>query len=173
MELDPEVDDRYAMHVEGNRFVTPSGCRMPQVCVVTNTPVSERDMVFTHLYWSPPWVALTLLLGGLPLIICYFATRKCCAITFGLSPEVRKKKRIVIAIKILVSLALLGGVILLSMAGPHNKAAETGMLVCLLLFFISVVVVFVGNSTLRIANHRDGLFWIKGFSREYLEQLEL
>jgi hypothetical protein len=42
-----------------------------------------------------------------------------------------------------------------------------------LLSVASLIALFVGNSPLRVVDHRDGLFWVKGFSQEYLDGLEL
>jgi hypothetical protein len=40
-----------------------------------------------------------------------------------------------------------------------------------ILFLACVVAIFVGNSPLRVVDHRNELFWVKGFSEAYMAEL--
>jgi hypothetical protein len=70
--------------VDGKCLVVASGTVLPPVCVKTNQPVSEGDLVRKQFDWCSPWVALLLLVNVLVLLIVYFIVHKKCSLTFGL-----------------------------------------------------------------------------------------
>ncbi len=61
--------------VDGNCLVVASRTVLPPVCVKTNQPVSEDDLVCRDLRWCSPWILLLILLSGLLLILVYFLAR--------------------------------------------------------------------------------------------------
>jgi len=161
------------MHVDGDAFVAPSGCTMPTICVLTNVPVREKDMVFTNLYWTPNSVAPWGLLGGLPLIFSYMVGREICSITFGLHPTIRRRKIFFTILKLIASMSLLAGSVCLAATDSRSSLIEPAMWGFFILFLVSVVLIFVGNKPLRVVKYQAGMFWIKGFSQEYLDSLEI
>ncbi len=169
----PITEEENSVRVDGDALVLPSGCTMPMVCVKTNRPVTEKDMVFTNLYWCPLWVAGLVLLSGCLLIIVYFLVRKECAITFGLDPNIRAKKVIATIVKIVLAIAMLGTSIALAISDSVHWIIEPLSFTAFALFLIFVALVFLGNSPLRAVNYHDGMFWVKGFSPDYLRELQL
>ncbi len=151
--------------VEGRALVVPTNTVLPPVCIRTNQPVSEADMVRKDFYWCPPWVALLMLVSGCVLILVYFVARKRFTITYGLSPELRKSYRKWLMAKLLAVIGLFFAI-------PLSAGSEIGVFIVLVLFLVAVVSLFIGNIPLSVANHRRGLFWVKGCSAEYLARLE-
>ena len=149
--------------VDGDYLVVASGTVLPPVCVKTNQPVSQRDLVRKQFDWCSPWVALLLLVNLLVLLIVYFIVRKKCSLTFGLAPRIRRGYRTRMLVKIAIVIALLFAI-------PLSAALDSSVAIAIsvVLFLVGVVSLFIGNSPLRVAKHREGMFWIKGFSPEYL-----
>jgi hypothetical protein len=173
IEVEPSLTEDYGIRVDGKALVLPSGCTMPLKCVKTNQPVAEGDMIFTNLSWCPPYIALFFfLLGGLPFLFVYFVGRKHCAITYGLSRDIRRRKGKFAVAKVFVMFALFVGAIAMAVSDSRNRLVGASAIVLFVLFLISVVAVFIGNSALRVTRHENGLFWIKGFSQEFLDGLE-
>jgi hypothetical protein len=149
--------------VDGKYLVVASGMVLPPVCVKTNQPVTEGDLVRKQFYWCSPWFALLVLLSGLLLILVYFIARRKCVITFGLDPRLRKSYRRWMLLKTTAA-------ILLFFAIPLSTAIDVTIapVVVVVLFLVAVVSLFIGNSPLSVVKYRKGMFWIKGFSNEYL-----
>lgn len=152
--------------VTGKFLVVRSGAELPQRCVHTNQKVTELDMQHKWFEWCSPWVALSVLISVCITVVLYFVLRKRCELTFGLSPEIRRKYRTRIAIKLLITIGLFFAIV-------AAAAAENDALIGLsvLLFFVAIIVLLVGNSPLRVTSYRDGEFYIKGCSAEFLAQL--
>jgi uncharacterized protein YneF (UPF0154 family) len=148
---------------EGDFLVVASGTVLPPLCVKTNQPVSQRDLVRKQFDWCSPWVALLILVNLLVLIIVYFIVRKRCSLTFGLAPQVRKAYRRRMLVKI-------AAVIALFFAIPFSAALDSNIaiVIVVVLLLAGIVALFIGNSPLRVTKYREGMFWIKGFSPEYL-----
>jgi hypothetical protein len=107
------------------------------------------------------------------LIIAYAAGGELCAITYGLSPRIYYRNVLTTVAKIVISIALLAATIILAIMESTNRLIGSAVVVVFILFLISVIVIFIGNSPLRVVRYQDGTFWIKGFSKEYLDNLEL
>jgi hypothetical protein len=67
-------------------------------------------------------------------------------------------------------LVKIAAVIALLLAIPLSVALDSGIAIAIavVLFLVSVVSLFIGNSPLTVTKHREGMFWIRGFSPEYL-----
>ena len=166
-------DDDYGIRVDGNLLVLPSGCTLPPLCIKTNQPVTERDMIFANLCWRPNSIAAWWFLGPLPLIIAYMVGSQQCAITYGIAPSVYRRRVLLVLGKILLSIALLAATIFLAVSESTNRHIGPAITVLFVLFLISVVAIFFGNAPIRVVRHENQLFWIKGISQEYLNSLEL
>jgi hypothetical protein len=173
MEDEPQTQDDYPVRVEGDALVIPSGYVMPQRCVKTNQPVSERDMVLTNVAWCPKSVGLSALLGFPALIFAYFVGRELCTITYGLTPRLRYRNVFFILVKVLACFAFLAAAIYMAVFDSTHWIIEPLMFLFFVLFLLSVVVLFMSKQPLYVTAYRDGLFWLKGFSKEYLEDLGL
>lgn len=169
----PPIENIHCMRVEGDAFVCPSGCTMPQICVKTNQPVAERDMILTNLTWSPNSLGLWVVLGSPWLLLAYFAGRDLCLITYGLDRRLRYRKNFWTIVKVLACASFLTAAIYLASSESRHWIVEPMMYTFFVLFLLSVIVLFMNRQPLYVGDHRDGLFWIKGFSKEYLEELEV
>jgi hypothetical protein len=165
---DDQVD--YPVRVEGDTLVIPSGYVMPKRCIKTNRPVSERDMVLANVTWCPNPVGISGLLGFPALVFAYFVERELCTITYGLIPRLRYRNAFFILVKVLACFAFLALAIYLAVLDSTHWIIEPLMF---LFFVLSVAVLFMSKQPLYATDYRDGLFWIKGFSKEYLEDLDL
>jgi hypothetical protein len=58
------------------------------------------------------------------------------------------------------------------MANAYSATTSVTVIV-LVLFLIAVVSLFFGNSPLRVVKYRNGVFWIQGFSEEFLANIKL
>ena len=146
---------------------------MPPKCVKTNQPVSDRHMILANLSWAPTSLGMWGLLGGAPLLFAYFVGRQQCAITYGLTPRLYYKSVFKIIAKILISVALFAATLFVAVSPSRHWIAGPGMFVLFILFLVSVPAVFFGNSLLRVVDYKDGMYWVTGFSQEYLDNLGL
>ena len=152
--------------VDGRDLMVRTKMRLPSFCVKTNAPITEDEIRVKAFTWYPRWVLALILLNLLIMLIAYLITKKTCILLYGLSPEVRARIRNRVAIKILITLALLCVAIALT-ASDHASAS----LVAWLLFAVSLIVALLGNSTLWVVKHKDGVFWIRGCSDEFLARI--
>lgn len=163
----------FGIRVEGEALVIPSGCTLPLLCVKTNQPVRESDMILANLTWSPQSNGIWIVIGLPALLFAYFVNRDICAITYGLNRGARIKNVSLIILKLLA----IPGFFALGMMFAINTSrfwlVSASMWVSFLLSLASLIALFVGNSPLRVVDHRDGMFWVKGFCKEYLDGLEL
>jgi hypothetical protein len=164
----PEVVYAIAPHVDGDTLVIPSGCVMPPRCIKTNQPVSESDMVQGKVYWLSPWFLLLFIISGLLLVFAYFFARRKCKITYGLDPAIRKKLKTRTRIKAAAAILFLVALIVTSGSASLPAAVPT---TCFILFLVAVIALFLGNSPLYVTRYREGVFWVRGCSPDYLASL--
>lgn len=150
------------VRVDGKLLVVRSGVILPRYCVKTNEPITELDMTRKTLTWCSPLVAFLFLLA----LIVYFVVRKKCVITYGISPEIKQKYRKRLFVKASVAVSLL---LVLIFAISFDLFPL--FLVVFSPFLISLLVLVFGNSPLTVSMHKDGYFWIKGCSKEFLASL--
>lgn len=165
-EQDQSTSADFRPRVDGRCLVVTSGTILPACCVKSNLPVAESEVKWKRLRWCSPWVSLWIILSGLLLIIAYFLVRKNCNLAYGLQPNIRKKYRMWKMLKILAVFVLL-----FSLPYSAAYASTSVMLTVFILFFAAVVSLFFGNSPLYVQSYKDGLFWIGGFSEEYLQRI--
>ena len=91
-----------APRVEGDYLVVPPGTVLPPICVRTNQPVCEKDMIRQH---HGPWRTFS----------------------FGLHPQIRKKYRRRFVAKILVTIAILATIPILPSRGAAAIASILGL----------------------------------------------
>jgi hypothetical protein len=168
-ELSDELSDfvfgysERSLFVDGNLLVVPHLARLPPICVRTARPVTDDDMVRQIFYWAPSAAAI-LILCGLPGWIAYYAIRKRCTITYAMHRSVRNKYRIRFVSKLLVMIALL---VTIPFVGTY-VASPPAVVSIVIAFFVSLVVLVLGNRPISVKNHMNGKFWFKGCSPEYL-----
>jgi hypothetical protein len=172
-EVMPQAEDDYPVRIDGDALVIPSGYTMPPRCIKTNQLVSERDMVLTNLTWCRNTIGLWGLLGAPWLVFAYFVGREICTITYGLSPRLRYRNVFFTLVKVLACFSFLAVAIYMAVFDSTHWIIEPLMFLFFVLFLVSVVVLFMSKQPLHVTDYRDGLFWIKGFSKEYLEELDI
>ncbi|QDU55380.1 hypothetical protein [Aeoliella mucimassa] len=156
-----------AIRVVDNALVVPSGVRLPPRCVATNAPTQADDAVRKKIAWVPSMIYLLLLLGPFPFLIGYFVTRKECLIEYSESREVRSRRRNMVLVNALASLAFFLGI-----CGMTVLEMPFGVWTMVMLFLLSLIAfAFTTNGTIKIAHHDNGMFWIKGFHPDYLYDL--
>ncbi|MCO6047380.1 hypothetical protein NG895_26050 [Aeoliella sp. ICT_H6.2] len=168
---DPATDEMLVggeqeVYVEGDCLVVRSGTILPLRCVKTNAPASPKNQIRKEMYWAPSWIALLILANVVILLIVYLAVRKKCVLVYSEDPQLRSARhRRVLAVS-LVAVAITLGLIL-SIA--YEAFALTGFAVLGLLGAL-IALLIVGRGPIRPVKHKEGYFWIRGFSREYLQE---
>lgn len=164
LDLSDDSVDTPMLRVEGKTLVVVSGTRLPPICVRTNQPVTNEDMVRKDFYWCSPWYAFLILVGVVVYLLVYILARQQCTLTFGLHPSVKAMYRKRIFIKSMVAIALF---ISLPFVAATNS---TPLIVLVIAAFIGTIISFcIGNTPLTVTKAKYGRFWVKGFSPEYLE----
>ncbi|MFZ5828898.1 MAG: hypothetical protein ACOY3P_02375, partial [Planctomycetota bacterium] len=137
--------------VDGKCLVLASGTVLPPICVKTNQPISDGDMVRKRFDWCPPWIVVFVVLGPIPLILAYFLARKKIRLTYGLKREFRLKRRRLVLVKVLVMIGFLVGI-------PLSVLSEWEVvpIVFAVVFVAALIAVFIGNSTLTLVSYRQG-----------------
>lgn len=160
---------RQQAYVDGDCLVVRSGAVLPNRCVRTNQPTSFMEERRQTLYWAPSWIAILILLNLLILAIVYFVVRKACDITYSESQELRSARRTRVLITSLVCVALFVGMI----AGIGYESAGVMIVTIFGLLVGLITLLVVARGPIRPVKHKNGEFWLRGFSREYLDQLVL
>ena len=156
------------LRVEGKLLVVQSGAVLPPVCVKTNQPVSEYDLVTRRFTWCSPLVALLALVSGPLLILVYFVARRKCTLTFGILPTINGRYRTFRIVKIVAVFVLF---LALFLVAPIRDSTPLVMVI-LVLFLISVVSLCFGNSPLTVTKYRAGEYWVAGCSRDFLADIQ-
>lgn len=162
IDLSDECYEEYLVRVEGKALVMPSGTRLPPICVRTNQPVTEHDMVRRDFYYCSPWYALFIFLGVILYVVVYVLARQRCTLIYGVHPDVRKMYRKRTVIKSVLAVVLCIAMFAVApLKGPW--------LPILLIAFVATLISFAfGGTPLRVTKWRAGEFWVKGCSPEYL-----
>lgn len=181
----PENWQDSALRVEGKHLVILTGTVLPPVCVKTNRPVSEADMVRVTLYWCSAWVAV-LALGGPLVIPALFLLGRRFTVTCGMIPSVRRLYRLgricrtAAAIGCFGTLLFTGAVFVGMLVFYPSAVLDIGPAVIGkgVVFVLAVgsgsglVAFLVGNWPLSLAKCSRGMFWVEGCSEEYLARFE-
>lgn len=149
--------------VDNDRLVVTSETELPAYCIIRNEPVDVAQGKWVTLYWAPQ-LAYLLMLGGPIGFLAVSLLRKQCRLRFYLSKEIRWRYTRSLLIRWLIVIQLIVGSIVWAVAanGPVWLIAAS---------LFSLVILVFGNEPLKVESHRDGKFWISGFSQEYLERL--
>jgi hypothetical protein len=170
-ELHPGFDK---IHVEGNALVLPSHVMLPPICVKTNRPLSESEMIEAKLYWCPrSAIAWGIISGGLIYIIAYFAMREEFIITYGLDRSIRKKRMLWTIPKLLIAIGSLPAAIAIAVSNSTHWIIMPLVFALFGLFAAALASLFLGGSPLNVVDRKDEMFWVKGFSKEFLDGLNI
>lgn len=153
---------------DGKYVVVPvDSPRLPLRCVKTNTPVAAAEAKAKTLYWSPPLLALTILLNVLIFLVLYLIFRKRVQLDIPLAAAGRSQLRKHAAIAWAI---VLGGV------GCFVTGIVEPSLVILILpaFLLILAGLIYGNikaTKLRVAKLRNGEAWLAGTCPEFRASL--
>jgi hypothetical protein len=180
---------------DGEFVVVRTGAVLPQRCIQTNEPIGQGDWSKEKkLHGSPKWAGLCTALPYLTLLLLqnwlpsifkdYFAVvivammigsvaiasifHKTCFITYGLKGSVQRKQRRTRLI--FVGLLGLAGVALM-------LCAFLGHFIWVFIVLLGMVIVISLSAVrlsrfIRVIRYRDGEFWLKGCSPEFLDSLD-
>ncbi len=174
MNLKPYSSKASRFRVDGKFLVVEPCAVLPAICVKTNQPVSKQHIVTKQYVWCSKWILLLLPLGLIPCVIVYYVIAKKCKLTFGLHPAAKRKFRNRILIKIAVTIGLLISPIVLILAVPNVDNMYLSLLVGVMfvLLIVSILLLFVGHSPLKVVKHRRMEFWIAGCSMDFLANIK-
>ena len=165
--IDASIVEVGEYQVDGRDLMLRNGKKLPSFCIKSNEPITESDFRTKTLSWCPRWVLVLIVLNVLIMLVAYFITCKKCLLTFGLSPEVRRKYRNRLIAKSAIAIALLCVTVIAASLNYQSMAIVTGIL-----FAVALVVALLGNAPLSIVKHQKGTFWIRGCSDEFLNRLD-
>lgn len=190
-----QVCPAHGFRRDGEFIVVRTGAVLPKRCIQTNEPIGQGDWSKEDkLHGSPRWAGLCislpcvtplLLQNWLPSIFKdYFAVvivammigsvaiasifHKTCFITYGLKGSVQRKQRRTRLI--FVGLLGLAGVALM-------LCAFLGHFIWVFIVLLGMVIVISLSAVrlsrfIRVIRYRDGEFWLKGCSPEFLDSLD-
>jgi hypothetical protein len=168
---EPSAAD-YGIRIEGNALVLPSGCTLPLKCVLTNQPVTQSEMIFTNLTWTPKSVGLSAISGAPSLVFAHFVGRELCTITYGLNWRARVRRVLWTLVNLVLCVALFAATLAMAISSSTHWSTTALLYGFFALFLLSVAALFLRRKPLNVVDYRDGMFWITGFSQEYLDALE-
>ena len=160
-----EVSSEISVWREGKTVIALQDAPLPPRCVKCNAPADPPSKVRT-LYWVHPAVYLTVLAGGLILVIVYLAIRKKAEVDPGLC-ETHKKRRL-----FALTYGWLGffGGFLIAILGGGAHSGGAALLGIFLM--ISAIVVGMAMGRLIYAKKIDkDEVKLGGFCADYLDDL--
>ncbi len=150
--------------VDKNAIIGTSPMELPDRCVECGKDASGGRRVDTRLYWHPRWIWVGILWGVVPVALLYYAARRPLEISYSLCAQddrsLRLRKRAA-----LVMWALFGALLIAAIATHFNRAC---VFATVALFFAAVIAHFMSLVPLTAAGHEDGVFGVKGFSKNFL-----
>jgi hypothetical protein len=150
--------------VDGKALVVPPGAVLPRRCVKTNEPISEKDMAAKTFTWCPRWVIIVFLFSRLLGFIVYFIARHTFKVTYGIHPDVRRKRRNRMLISGLVCVTCIALIPVTAMLDQP----EIPVALCFGGVIVSSVILMLLAGQLSVKTHKKGAYWIVGCSPEFL-----
>jgi hypothetical protein len=143
-----------------------SPIELPNLCIDCGRESSGNRHLKTTLYWMPRWIWVGVFWGILPVVLLYYAARRPLAVEYSLCEEhfrwLRLRKRVALAMWVVFT-----GVLAACIA---THATSALLIAGLVTFVLTVVATMMAWLPLRVVAHEDGVFGVKGFSREFLER---
>lgn len=157
--------------VDGKYLVVSNKTALPQRCIRTNQPISEREYTSWDLPYVQSSLAIFLLLGLWGLFFWPSATTNRCKFKAGLSSKIRLRyllwKTIAILI-MLISPVFLTGYLFIA----DEFFSMTSFILFPLSLCLGTTLLFLYSSPFKVTRSKDGMFWIKGCSPEFLASLD-
>ncbi len=167
-------DDMPAYWVDETRVVIQYDEVLPLRCIRTNVRVEPADLVTSTLYYVPVLAYFILPFALLPVAIVILCIRKPVKVTYGLSRQVRQQALLGKVAGGFIAIAGIAVVI----AAVVNESG--GFVLAGFLIIVGGLVGLVLNNTEPTVTryekspgrHSIEEFWLRGFHRDYLTQLE-
>jgi hypothetical protein len=156
------------MRVERQYLVVPSLTALPKQCIVTNQPVDEADYEVWDLPYIPRWLVILMFLGVFFLLTAPFVRQRC-KLKAGLSKEIRRKRLLV---KTLMGFLIVSPIF--AAAGAILTKAEILAFLRPLSFLVAYFTVpclVLYSKPMRVRRHEGNLYWVDGFSPDFLASL--
>jgi hypothetical protein len=156
--------------VEGNNIVVADKTALPLRCVKTNQPIGEAEYTIWDLPFIPSWLTTFMIFWPFLLIAAPFGARSRCRLRAGLCSSERKRyvtRKFIAAALILLSFIVpIVGLVLES-----RVVGTLGVVTFMPLFWGSFAYIILFSDPLKVTKHKDGQFWIRGCSAEFLKSL--
>jgi hypothetical protein len=156
--------------VDGNSIVVTDKTALPPRCFKTNQPVSEAEYINWDLPYIPEWLTTFMILAPFFLVAVPFGVKKRCRLKAGLSSANRMRyqmRKWIAAAMILLAFAI-------PAVGIYFQSTEVitlGLVGFIPLFWGAFVILILFSHPLKVIKHKDGQFWIRGGSAEFLKSL--
>ena len=152
--------------IAGQRRHRRLAVELPPICIDCGQRSSNNARFETTLYWYPTWIWVGILFGVFPAVLLYFAARRPLHIRYCLCEQHvrwrRAQKRVAYAAWV-IFVALMVACVTTRMNPPLLVAAVVMLVVAAVLYMMAWL-------PLRVAGHEDGVFGVRGFGKEFLEQ---
>jgi hypothetical protein len=143
-----------------------SPMELPPICIDCGRERPDNVQVDTTLYWYPRWIWLGVLWGVFPIVLLYFAARRPLRIGYSLCEEHRRWRR--------TQMRMAYGAWAVFVAVVVADIVTHGWPPLLIALVVALVIAAVLHMMawlpLRVAGHEEGVFGVRGFSKEFLEQ---
>ena len=120
------------------------------------------------LYWYPRWIWVGVLWSVVPAVLLYFALRRPLEISYSLCPDddrsLRMRKRAAIGTWTLFVAVVIAAIV--------TRGNRFFLIAPSVLFFVALIVHFMAGVPLAVAGHEDGVFGVKGLSKNFLLAVE-
>ncbi len=166
----PTPAGQFNARADGKRVVVPlKDPTLPLRCVKTNQP-AEPGTKERKLYWSSPWIWLTIVISLLVVLILVLVTRKKLLIKIPLSAAGRHQLR-QHQLKA-AGLFALGFLVIFTGAFITSSGAMIGgIVVGAVMLIASLIYATTKGTALRMVKVRDGEAWLAGAGPEFIASL--
>ena len=141
-----------------------SPMELPHLCIVCGRQPQSGRRLDATLYWAPRWIWFGILWGVVPVVLLYYAARRPLKIEYSLCGEhlrsLRLRKHLAQASWVVLIAAIVACVV--------GRGRSAILIVAGAIFLVTLVLNMMAWLPLRVAGHEDGVFGVRGFSKEFL-----
>ena len=159
--------------VDGEYLVIPTKTAMPERCVKSNEPVAGQEYRIWNLFCiSDKYLLVAFIFTGpLVFLMAAYSGINRCKFKAGLS----KKYSLRYALPKIVLILLVCCSFAVGAQGMNIQSSQLTLLgfKLMLFFFYLFIVAHLFYKPLKVVKEKDGMYWIKGCSEEYLASLHV
>lgn len=145
-------------------IVGTSPMELPDRCVECGRKTLGGRRVEATLYWYPRWIWVGVLWSVVPATLLYFALRRPLEISYSLCPDddrsLRMRKRAAMGTWTLFVAVVIAAIV--------TRGNRFFLIAPSVLFFVALILHLMAGVPLAVTGHEDGVFGIKGLSKEFL-----